>query len=1043
MATRDRDFANYKNNSHGNSNRLDDADQLMKLLDSFEQPVEAASQKQQQPNFSVSAENWSVVVPGTFDEAVGGSAGSPPSQSRRKQAPLKPVSLPERLGFLSAYQMKPHAVEAIDMRKEALAKEMSSLKLSEHFDGQGGPRFRRLGLAFAAKSLLPQQAISFGSKSEVPHLTEREKADRQAKPGLAKATKAFILSQEAVLKDLKQCEIQSALLVESISPDDRMKDEDVNRRQADILFLEVSNFRLFLPRGVEPDKVERVIQEANEFLDEQRARTTAGRAIGFFDERGWLAGHLMDWTYRQTEVLALSEVANYWSIAVWNKGASIGMDRATFCRFILDVGLVDQKRVPYFWAVSLFDQMANHVRCCSLEEASPGLAPLLPVVNRWELISVLEIIIRKHFGSDHKDRSSFLQSLLDIAKFRLPPHVFENGRFSAEQWHTMARGGWGEEKPEKTSESEHASALAALFGGAAGEDSGNKGRAHRRRALVVNAEEKNEEQNRSQEQRLHNMLVEPEVVQLLWQQQDMFRNLFQHYVDEASHMSFGAVAQFCSDFHLAPRLVSSHQLRKLYESVKCVDLWDSPLLRTDSCRSKVSSKGSVGHVLRKAASGHFPEKQAEHGAVKSPRAPRKVASSHREIAGAARLPTLGNDPSPSELARTPSPTSPKNPAFRMMPSLVKSKSGFENAKNNTAVDKERLLANATEAERRTRRRVSSSSSSSTVTENGDDFDSDWPVRFPWHGVLELVKGVAPAPQPEVHNLHNHFLNQHRQSDKSHHAPIRQSVSQRPPSTALSIGSRNSSPTKSMTIPHPHHHHHKEDKELKETKAVQQGITQLPATFGWKAFTEFLCRLGFTYLSFYGNMQQRSMPGFLQVTWLLSYMRWVFEDQKERLENHRRLGRAAEVEQALGAFGKLLQQSSAIWDQNPLPEFEDGLPTTVFHNSATHTPEVLALMPPKRPKPTYFESASPCIVNGICRLCQSKVGQEDWGNLRCYACAKLDTLPLKHHPFAALLVDRRPRVKPQLLVASKHPRIRRSPLSPPPVTLADSFQTTAK
>ena len=57
-------------------------------------------------------------------------------------------------------------------------------------------------------------------------------------------------------------------------------------------------------------------------------------------------------------------------------------------RFILDVGLADQRRVPFFWAVHLFDSSAKYMRYCAVDDAMPHTAPLLPVPWNDVLIGV-------------------------------------------------------------------------------------------------------------------------------------------------------------------------------------------------------------------------------------------------------------------------------------------------------------------------------------------------------------------------------------------------------------------------------------------------------------------------------------------------------------------------------------------------------------------------------------------------------------------------------------------------------------------------------
>merc|ERR1719283_4778 len=102
------------------------------------------------------------------------------------------------------------------------------------------------------------------------------------------------------------------------------------------------------------------------------------------------------------------------------------MDRPTFCRLVLDLGLVDQDRVPYFWAVSLFDEAARPVRCCAAnpELAFAHLSPVLPIISKLSLIDIFHTML-KHLFADKESKAKFMASLLPIVRYRLPEHVVD------------------------------------------------------------------------------------------------------------------------------------------------------------------------------------------------------------------------------------------------------------------------------------------------------------------------------------------------------------------------------------------------------------------------------------------------------------------------------------------------------------------------------------------------------------------------------------------------------------------------------------------
>ena len=64
------------------------------------------------------------------------------------------------------------------------------------------------------------------------------------------------------------------------------------------------------------------------------------------------------------------------------------------------------------------------------------------------------------------------------------------------------------------------------------------------------------------------MLIEPEVLHMVYVYQDLFRQLFRCYAPKG-HMTYSEFWQFCADFHLTPQFVTEHQLVKAYEAVEC------------------------------------------------------------------------------------------------------------------------------------------------------------------------------------------------------------------------------------------------------------------------------------------------------------------------------------------------------------------------------------------------------------------------------------------------------------------------------------------
>ena len=326
--------------------------------------------------------------------------------------------LPQHLEFLHAQQKQAEEVSAHDFfQRRDLHQKMRSLALSDHFDNFGKSRFQKLGLAFAAKQFIPRHAAAPNSGS----LTAVDGQKESSKP----SAKAFILSQEALAQDFKRWSQYTQEISASIQEADRHKDMDVKRRQIDILFAELPRFMEFLPEAVPVESLELEINHDRSLKP------------GF--PRRWPA---QSRKFRRTESQALIEIFRAWSFASWPLGgAELGLDRATFARFVLDVGLADERKVPLFWALSLFDCLSHNTRLCAKNDLAPQAAPLLPVVKWWDLLSIIEVLTAQHFRTTTTAlRVKFIESIAEISRFRLPPYALKAVNITQAQLEFVLQG---------------------------------------------------------------------------------------------------------------------------------------------------------------------------------------------------------------------------------------------------------------------------------------------------------------------------------------------------------------------------------------------------------------------------------------------------------------------------------------------------------------------------------------------------------------------------------------------------------------------------
>lgn len=826
------------------------------------------------------------------------------------------------------------AIHAMDVQKSAeLRNELARLQLNEYFDDRGTPRFRRLGLTFVAK----QQTELQGMCS-----SHREDSASQRGAGREQSAKAFFLATEARERDLECSKRRTSELLRTIDEAQRFRVEDVRRRQLEVLFGEVPDFERHLPSGVLATDLQPLDPGKDE---EQRHRRAAERSGEHFADRSWSKGSSMRWMLRRSEVLVLSQIAGLWMRATRGPACQPGMDRATFCRFILDLGLVDQHKVPFFWAVSLFDELALPMRCHHSDvPALQHCSPLVPVVSWWLLTSVLDAILRQHF--DDSSKQEFFASLFRIAKLRLPEHVIQESGLDEEAIAGVLAdgaalaGAWSR-NPSRVSTIEAEGGDGPARSGAGGRD----GPRPPAGPGEPPAPPRRLRQELMQERLVRSLMVEPEVLHAVMQHSGLFRKLHSCYADERGDMQFPMLLQFCLDFHLTPPLVSSHFLKGAYESARSLDVLDAKL-------APPAKEG--GPAAR--PSGRHPQDQ------RGPSRPARVVK------------------------RSSKP-----------PQMVQALPGGG---------------------------------------GGGGRDAD-------------AASAAPAPAPAGAEL----------------------------------------PWQNVA-------------KLAERRPVgleESAARRLPAVFGVGAFVETLCRAAFTYLGSYGNAQQQGMSGHMRVTWLCAYLHCVYTHLRQALERHKSMSSNALHAPLL----RVLQyEPSELWAMPSLPTLRLLGPTTVRagilgkqstarrgQREAAALPVLTtiqevcardvglpACLPAERDRaplqsshctngapasglhagagPTMSAPAgpsgagtplgalpgTPCVVHGICKLCQRRTGPCSWGNARCRGCSVVDVLRFQDHPLKPLLLDWPPDTQPQVLVAQWPLKVERAGLTPPPLGSSDKLRS---
>ena len=306
-------------------------------------------------------------------------------------------------------------MQADIIRNHRLKSQLSQLRLSDFFDCHGGPHFKRLSISFAAKQNA-QVGSTFGSTSNLHEYAElsdlqslsahssdeKERAESlQSLQGQSKSSKAlledselsglselsdlgsskaFLAASEARARDLLITQQKAELLLLQVRDEERLRTAEVDERRLGLLFSEIPNFESLLPRSVEVKSLVPV-----DLLEEQEQaeKQSIERQNGFLADNHFIEGSQMCWLFTHQEVLVLSRCLSRWCVST--RGPSfamgMGMDRPTFCRMILEVELVDQVMVPYFWAVSLFDSLAQPCRICPPQAHHAPTAPVQSIVK--------------------------------------------------------------------------------------------------------------------------------------------------------------------------------------------------------------------------------------------------------------------------------------------------------------------------------------------------------------------------------------------------------------------------------------------------------------------------------------------------------------------------------------------------------------------------------------------------------------------------------------------------------------------------------------
>lgn len=497
-----------------------------------------------------------------------------------------------------------------------LRRQLEELELNEFFDDRGIPRCRRLGLAFTA-SLNVTGPRLWGS--EMKELSTNGTSNLQS-------AKAFMKAQEAKEKDIEQRKKKVAESFGAIDASQKLRVEDVALRQVEVIFIEIPDFKRYLPAGVVASDLVPMGLERN---DEMQDRLAYDRANAFLGDKHWIICSQMNWILTQWEVAVLLRISS-----LWNKGTrpllgSMGMDRPTFCRFILDVGLVSYQKAPFHWAISLFDEVARPMHCM-IESSTTQTVPVSTVVCNWHFVCIVDMLLRARFGPGSVEAAEpaltrsgsapkvvaagatpkpvpkaeeekakkemeaearlFAKRLLSIARQRLHPCIVEASGVTETEIQELLDGQRPESDLDDADRTRNEGGPTAAAGA---------------KLAGVDLEEWREI---VRDQLVYSFLVEPEVLHLVSQHREIFTRLQACYADEEhGGMSFESLLQFFVDFHLSPSIASSHILRRVYSSARCLDTPPWPV-----ALAPISSEPGTPRSIASGSDVLLPELPSQH-----------------------------------------------------------------------------------------------------------------------------------------------------------------------------------------------------------------------------------------------------------------------------------------------------------------------------------------------------------------------------------------------------------------------------------------------
>lgn len=886
----------------------------------------------------------------------------------------------------------PEGIVAEDIaRNPELHEQFKAYSLRDYFDQDGRRKFQNLSLTYAARHQ-KNLKLQFGSTSDA-HLrpAHLEHASFSAR--------AYHLATEAIARDKELIAARGISEQESLTAEDKVRQEDVRNRQTEFLFLEVPEPHKYLPPGVTLDQI---LPPDLSPEEEQKQKWKDERLNSSLDQllesSTTVGGVRNDWLLSMQEIAELMKWIQLWNSAARGHNIPQGMCRPTFCQFLFDAGLVGTKEVPYHWAVSLFDAHANPSRCCPQESSQYSTAPFTKSVNRWNLVGVIDRIMRQY--CDIYTKKEFFKKVIGRLRDKIPsqychPREIKKVTGTAQ---TNARGSIivsrrsitmeeedGDDGASKVSEKRKSVVSAASAASSQPWlkpperplSSVDTGREHLKRDRLVSS-----------------MIKEPDVLHLMKKYKPMFKSLFDCYAKDGK-MAFPEFLQFAVNFRFMPRVASTYVLQYMYDSVVCTE--EREVIEYRKQKKEKEKRASMPRDLksprsaRKGDKGTPRQRQSRKGPGE--KGPNRLSV---EPTGKQRGTFKAND---GEEPKTPNPT-PRSPPKKKgtngsgdstgskdsvpstpsldgkIPSTPSTQCPDSNSSSEKRDSASSLLTVTTE-----RLSIDDSIAEDAVSVAGSE-DSEWDTIEVRHkeqvfGVNAFAEAILKVSFSYlcfygntvqanccsfakavwvityIHCMYDHF----QQSRTRHAAEAENGDSSRRQSRTLSRRHSSKSGPADIVPPNPFAPK-PEALENNVNKGMEQNLKKVLDQVDPQIFiTPPRSEIEFTF----PNLEPKPGPGVLDDDKSKSLKRGDVADAEAKLK------RRKVRKHASGDDASELASPTATDIEAKRPDYEE-----------------------------------PAVVHGLCRVCDKELLANDWGNAQCHGCSAVDSLGLRTMPLHKLL-----------------------------------------